>query len=162
MYKQVDGFDSKPANSCQQTDCKSGYTLYKDKDGTCSCFYYPDANKTQYLYQSYPNIISPLEGVTNEHFMVWMRVESLPNFRKLYGKISGPFHKGDTIYFDIESNFEVTSYGGTKTLVLSSLGSLGGQNPYPSIAFKVTGSLSVIVGAICLGLELKMRLSKRR
>lgn len=29
-------------------------------------FYYPDEEHVQYLYETYPEVISPIEGVTNQ------------------------------------------------------------------------------------------------
>jgi hypothetical protein len=33
-------------------------------------YFYPDSEKIQYLHDSYPNQISPIKGVTDEHFKV--------------------------------------------------------------------------------------------
>ena len=52
-------------------------------------FYYPNDDTVQYLYESYPQHISPIVGVTDEHFKVWMRPAALPQFRKLYGELNG-------------------------------------------------------------------------
>lgn len=111
--------------------------------GTCYFYYYPDDANVQYLYESYPDQISPIEGVTNDHFKVWMRTSALSTFRKLYGKIDGSFNKGDVISFSITSNYEVQSFSGKKTLVLSTVGEFGGRNPYLGVAY-------IVVGAICL------------
>ena len=43
--------------------------------------------QTQFLYETYPDIVNPIEGVLNEHFIVWMRTAGLPRFRKVYGRI---------------------------------------------------------------------------
>ena len=68
--------------------------------------------------------------MTNEHFIVWMRTAGLPSFRKLYGKIDGNFKAGDKLVFNITANYEVRSFDGKKTLVISQNGEFGGQNPY--------------------------------
>jgi hypothetical protein len=66
------------------SNCKS----YDDENsGRRYFYYYPDDDKVQYLYETYPEIVSPIEGVTNRHFINWMRPAGLPTFRKLYGII---------------------------------------------------------------------------
>ena len=112
------------------------------------CFYYPDNDSVQYLYETYPEQISPIDGVTNEHFMVWMRTAGLPTFRKLYGKIDGDFSKGDVLTFDLIANFEVDSFDASKGLVLSTLGDLGGKNPFIGVAYIVVGAISLVLAAL--------------
>jgi len=89
------------------------------KDKLCYAYNYPLQNETQYLYQTYPSVISPLEHVTNEHFIVWMRVASQPHFRKLYGYIDQTIPAGTLLNFDVNMNYVVESFGGTKTLSIT-------------------------------------------
>jgi len=89
-------------------------------------------------------------GVRTESFVVWMRTAGLPEFRKLYAFVtppSGGFKKGDTLEIMIVPNFEVLSFGGTKSLVLSTVTSLGGKNDILGIAY-------VSVGGVCWALAL--------
>lgn len=57
-----------------------------------------------------------LQGVTNEHFIVWMRTAGLPTFRKLYGRIDQDIPAGTLLSFAINPGFEVVSFGGKKHL----------------------------------------------
>ncbi len=149
-FKQVKGFDScmvTAAQNCQSTlpcgaSCKN-YTDSSTTPATLYFYYYPDDTTTQYLYESYPDLISPIDGVTDQHFMVWMRTAALPTFRKLYGVIDGDFKKGDTLAFQVTANYEVDSFSGSKSLLISTLGQFGGKNPYLGIAY-------IVVGSICL------------
>ena len=59
--------------------------------------------QTQYLYETYPDVVSPIEGVLNEHFIVWMRTAGLPRFRKLYGKIEEQIEP-QTLTFNITAS----------------------------------------------------------
>jgi hypothetical protein len=113
-------------------------------------YYYPNDATTQYLYESYPDLISPIKGVTDEHFIVWMRTAGLPTFRKLYGKISGDFAKGEVITFNIVANYEVNSFSGAKAMVISTLGEFGGANPYLGVAYIVVGILCLFFGFLFL------------
>lgn len=160
-FKQVAGFKSaqctialpcttvaETALACtgllSATDCES----YTDSTGTDYVFYYPDNAKTQYLYETYPDIISPLEGVESERFIVWMRTAALPNFRKPYGKISGGVEKGTDLTFAITNNFDVSEFEGKKYIVLSTVNAYGGKNPFLGVAYLVVGALCLFFSVI--------------
>jgi hypothetical protein len=124
-------YNLKPSCLCyQQTDKTNPPT----ESTSYYLFYYPSEETVQYLYETYPSQISPIDGVTDEHFIVWMRTAALTTFRKLYGRIytadGGSFKAGDEVTVDIIANFEVDSFSGTKTLLISDLGKLGGRNVY--------------------------------
>jgi hypothetical protein len=153
MFKQPDGFrfakcqDQNACSTCcqdevdQEWSCKTPY--FDPINGTCYAYFYPYDNTTQYLYETYPNVINPIQGVTNEHFIVWMRVATVPTFRKLYGYIDQPIGAGTTLTFTIENNWDVTSFRGSKALVLSTNNKFGGQNA-------LLGPIFYYVGYFCL------------
>lgn len=148
-FKQPDGFQYKKVNSatsdCTGNGLPSGCSYYRDStSGQQYLYYYPDNNSTQYLYETYPGLISPIDGVTDQHFQVWMRTSPLPHFRKLYGKIDSDFKKGDVLKFNITTNYEVSSFDGSKSIVISTLGEFGGKNPNLGIAYIVVGIISLI------------------
>uniref|UniRef100_A0A7S3H6C7 Cell cycle control protein 50A n=1 Tax=Spumella elongata TaxID=89044 RepID=A0A7S3H6C7_9STRA len=148
-FKQPQGFQSKvvtsTANTCAQEGLPDDCKYYQDPaTGTQYYFHYPNDNTVQYLYESYPNHISPVVGVTDQHFKVWMRPAALPQFRKLYGKIDHDYKKGDTLTFTVTANFEVESFDGSKSLLISNLGEFGGKNPFLGVAYVVVGSISLM------------------
>jgi hypothetical protein len=152
-FKQVEGFQYAAVTSsdttCATAKISSPCKYYLDKiTGQGYLFYYPNDADVQYLYESYPQHISPLKGVADEHFIVWMRVAALPNFRKLYGRINGNFKSGDTLSFVVVANFEVRSFGGAKSLVITTASQFGGKNPGLGLAFIVVGSLSMFLGLV--------------
>lgn len=149
-FIQVEGFESAPKANYPGGTCPSGFSETNDKSGTPYCYMYPNENEYQYLYETYPQI-SPLDGVTDEHFIVWMRTAGLPNFRKLYGTIENqPLSKGDTIVFNITQNFDVSDFEGKKSIVISTVGQFGGKNPYLGVAYIVVGSVSLFFGCLFL------------
>eukprot|EP01036_Dinobryon_divergens_P027824 gene27824-36659_t len=120
-FKQVTGFKSavvkNNSTSCEAAGLPAGCKYYYDSSSsTAYRFYYPSDSTIQYLYETYPDQISPIDGVTDEHF-------------KLYGKISGNFKNGNTITFSVSANYLVSSFSGGKALVISNLGQFGGKNP---------------------------------
>ena len=156
-FKQVDSFQSKVVSgrtvTCASAGLPADCKFYRDKSGIAHLYYYPNDNSVKYLYEMYPNQISPLEGVTNEHFIVWMRTAPLPKFRKLYGRIHESFKKGDTLNFKINANFEVRSFNGEKALIITNAGLLGSKNPALGIAFIVIGCLSLLLAVAFLTKE---------
>jgi len=83
----------------------------------------------------------------DEHFIVWMRTAGLPNFRKLWGKITDPLVQG-TYYVDIENKYEVSDFSGTKSFVLSTTNMLGGRNYFLAVCYIVVGALCIVFAVI--------------
>ena len=157
----MDGFksaqdDGRPCNitlGVPSSQCKT--TIYNNQRWH---YHYPSEDKYQFLYESYPEVINPIEGATSELFIVWMRTAGLPNFRKLYGKIHSDFKKGDKLNFRIKSNFEVNSFDGSKSLVISTLGNFGGKNSFLGLSYIVVGGVSLV---LAIGFSLKTILHPR-
>lgn len=126
------------------TDCK----CYDGIAGQVWLYWYPDDASTIYLYESYPDTISPLEGVTSSQFMNWMDIAAYAKFRKMYGVVSGPFKKGDTLKFSLNSLFDVDSFDGTKLLVISSRGDLGPANYGTGVIFMTSGVICLLASLV--------------
>ena len=107
-----------------------------------------NANTVQFIDQTYPGVAN----VSNEHFIVWMRVAALPSFRKLYGRIATDIPAGTAMTFTLQANFPVTGFDGKKSLVLSTVSFLGGKNPFLGVAYMAVGALCVAL-ALCFGLR---------
>jgi LEM3 (ligand-effect modulator 3) family / CDC50 family len=152
MYRQPEGFRYEECpgacdSSCCEGDDWSCTVPSVYKDDKCYRYFYPDDNKTQYLHETYPDIISPIDGIRDEHFIVWMRVAVLSKFRKLYGWINQPVANGTILTFEITNNWEVQSFKGKKSLVISTTNIFGGKNQWMGFYF-------YIVGFICVGIAI--------
>jgi LEM3 (ligand-effect modulator 3) family / CDC50 family len=149
-FAQPNGFDFSECEACDDSCCREGDSCtvpYLDrKTEKCYRYFYPQDNTTQYLYETYPNVISPIEGVMNEHFIVWMRVAAQPDFRKLYGWIDQPIVENETLTFRISSNYVVTRFRGSKTLIVSTTSIFGGRNPYFAPVFIWVGIFCFVAG----------------
>lgn len=164
-YGQPEGFRKERCASCDQDvcDCAAGEWScrepYVDEDGACWRYFYPDDDTTQYLYETYPMVVNPLEGVMNEHFMVWMRTAVTKNFRKLYGWIEDDVPKGTVLRFRVRANWEVSSFDGSKALIVTTSNWLGGRNDFLGKAVYVTGYCCLAAGVF---FGLKQTLNPRR
>ncbi|KAF9131913.1 hypothetical protein BGW39_001149 [Mortierella sp. 14UC] len=102
--------------------------------------------------KKYPNGYTvanpPIDISKDEHFQVWMRASGLPNFRKMYAKNEKEDLPSGTYTIDIDMNYDVTKYGGTKSFVLSTVSFMGGRNPFLGIAYVVVGVLCVFLGLL--------------
>ena len=95
-----------------------------DNCGAPSCGYRVHDNG-----QPNSGIYNCWHNVTDEDFVVWMRVAALPSFKKLYRKIPKGALKKDTTYvLEVHSRFPVADFKGGKHFVLSTTSWIGGKN----------------------------------
>jgi len=115
--------------------------------------------------------------VEDEHFVIWMRAAGLPNFRKLYAVINttlepGPYtvrvsngysDDGGSTYKNAFAGdqlqdflYPVSSFGGTKSIVLSTTTALGGRNFFLGYAYVVVGVVCIVL-ALCFLFKYRMQ-----
>ncbi|KAJ8603802.1 hypothetical protein CTAYLR_000216 [Chrysophaeum taylorii] len=135
---------SKFGDECYGYVCRGSYYDERKCDsGERVVFHYDRVDKYQYLYHTFPQVISPLVGVNSEHFAVWLRTAALPRFRKLYGRVASTLDDGTRLVFRIENNWDVHAFDGKKFLVVATAS--GFENEVLAIAY-------IAVGSICLAL----------
>lgn len=88
-----------------------------------------------------------------------MRAATLPTFRKLYGWINQNIPAGTNITFDIVNNWDVTSFNGRKSLIMTTNNIFGGKNDWSGLFYF---SVGVFCGAAGLFFLLKQFISPRR
>jgi len=108
-----------------------------------------DSN-TKYLYERFPESISQELEVTDPRFMNWMRPAAMPEFHKMYGQIEHDLEPNTEITFRITSRYPVTTFKGTKSIVLMSREGTKGHNL--PLVFFVIGPYCLIV-ALCVALK---------
>lgn len=158
--KYLEGWEKDDDTSCKGYYCGTAdgeayssdlANFFNCESGSTHVYWYPDQDKMQYLYETFPEVISPLHGVKSPLFAVWMRTAALPKFRKLYGKIGVDIKKGQTIEFDVVNNFAVKDFRGTKSLIITTTTWIGGKNAFLGQAFVTVGSLCLACSFAFLG-----------
>ncbi|KAE8444776.1 hypothetical protein EG329_014236 [Mollisiaceae sp. DMI_Dod_QoI] len=86
--------------------------------------------------------------VNDEAFQVWMRLAGLPTFSKLAQRNDHDVMEAGTYTVDINHNFNVTEYGGTKSIIISTRTVMGGKNPFLGIAYVVVGGICIVLGVL--------------
>tara|TARA_B100000482_G_scaffold173445_1_gene141347 strand:- start:814 stop:1848 length:1035 start_codon:yes stop_codon:yes gene_type:complete len=133
--------------------CSGGYfDNFACDSGDLILFKYGSHDKFQYLYETFPQVISPLVGVNSEHFAVWMKTAALPKFRKLYGRINTNLKEGTELVFIIENNFDVHALSGRKTLVVAT--SNGFEYEFLVLSYIVVGCVSLATAIAFASLQL--------
>lgn len=99
----------------------------------------------------YPNGYSDAyhpDLVNDEQFQVWMRLAGLPTFSKLTQRNDTATMISGRYSVDIDHHFNVTEYGGTKSIIISTRTVMGGKNPFLGIAYVVVGGICIVLGAL--------------
>lgn len=148
-FRQPDGFNYQKCD-CDDCECSSPEWTCKErwqdpKTGICYRYFYPNDNTTQYLYETY-DMINPILGVTDEHFVVWMRNAAFVNFRKLYGYIEKDIMAGEVLTFSITANWDVKSFKGAKSLLVTTTSAFGGKNIQLGDCFMGVGVICLVAG----------------
>jgi len=82
----------------------------------------------------------------DEHFQNWMRTAGLPTFTKLYYRNDHDVMSKGDYEISVYMNFPVTEFGGTKSLVISTVSWIGGKNPFLGWAYVGAAALFVLLG----------------
>ncbi len=90
----------------------------------------------------------PPDLENDQAFQVWMRTAGLPTFSKLAQRNDDEAMQVGSYRLDVNMNFPVDIYGGTKSIILSTRTVIGGRNPFLGIAFVVVGGLCIVLGGI--------------
>ncbi|KAH0795232.1 ALA-interacting subunit 3 [Histomonas meleagridis] len=86
---------------------------------------------------------------TNEHFVNWVQTAPFSKFRKLWGIYSEDTKiAGNTITVEIQNNFDVSSFGGTKVLIIATLQWFGGKNNFYGVFFAAIAGFSFLAMSI--------------
>jgi len=84
----------------------------------------------------------------DEHFQNWMRTAGLPTFTKLFGRNDGATLEQGRYMMVINLNFPVLPYGGTKSVVISTVSWIGGKNPFLGWAYVASAALLVFLAVL--------------
>lgn len=88
--------------------------------------------------------------LTNEHFIVWMRLSAFPDFDKLYSIIEEPLLPNVNYLVNVTSHYPVQEFGGTKGFRISTVSWFGGPNVFLGTAYVVVGFAALITAITLL------------
>jgi len=100
-------------------------------------------------YKNSANMTAQWIDMEDEHFIVWMRTAGLPDFRKLWGKISQDLSPGKYTVA-VTNLYPVKGFDGKKKIVLSTTGPFGGRNNFLSISYLAVGGVCVLIAGFFL------------
>ncbi|KAF8589931.1 Lem3/Cdc50 [Ramaria rubella] len=96
----------------------------------------------------YTNDTPPPDLRADEHFQNWMRTAGLPTFSKLWGRNDTQDMSKGKYNISIELNFPVSEFGGTKSLVISTVSWSGGKNAFLGWAYVGASALFVLLAIV--------------
>lgn len=102
-------------------------------------------------YKKYPNGYTEdnlFDIAEYEDLLVWLRTAGLPSFYKLKGKNESNTLKKGTYQMTIENNFPVSSFGGTKSIVITSNSVIGGRNISLPLLYLITSAICVFFAVV--------------
>ncbi|KAF8502447.1 transcription regulator [Gautieria morchelliformis] len=96
----------------------------------------------------YTNATPPPDLRADEQFQNWMRTAGLPTFSKLWGRNDTEDMVKGMYNISIQMNFPVTEFGGTKSLVISTIQWSGGKNAFLGWAYVGASALFVLLAVL--------------
>lgn len=90
------------------------------------------------------------ELLTDEHYMVWMRLSAFATFDKLYAIVEEELEANKPYYMIINSNYDVSGFGGQKGFFITQTTWFGNGNGFLGIAYLIVGMTSLVIAIILL------------
>lgn len=151
------------------------FTICKDKDGSGVCdsgdaplrvkkdgiAWWTDRehkfrNGTGELFTEPAMGIGPNDGksanelLSDEDFIVWMRLSAFPDFSKLYRIIDEPLEPNLNYIVQINNRYPVSDFDGTKSFYFTTTQWFGDENVFLGTAFLVVGFVALFIAATLL------------
>ncbi|GJJ12470.1 hypothetical protein Clacol_006712 [Clathrus columnatus] len=108
----------------------------------------PPPNWAKRFPNNYSSENPPPDFTTDERFQNWMRTAGLPTFSKLYGRNDTATMFKGKYNISIEMNYPVESFGGTKSIVISTIAWTGGKNAFLGWAYVAASGLLVLLAIL--------------
>ncbi|KAF8350907.1 cell cycle control protein [Amanita rubescens] len=108
----------------------------------------PPPNWAKRFPNNYTEDNPPPDLRADERFQNWMRTAGLPTFTKLWGRNDADTMQQGTYRIIIGLNYPVQLYGGTKSIVISTVSWIGGKNPFLGWAYIAAAALFVLLAIL--------------
>lgn len=92
--------------------------------------------------------VEVIDDYADPDFINWMRPAVSSTFRKLTGVIDDVDQIQGNITISVENNFPVSSFGGTKSIILATTSIFGTKNPALGMIYMITGIIFVLVAVM--------------
>lgn len=144
----ADSFFNDSFQLCRDQDCSNQVELDKENIAW-------EIDREE-RFQVGPSNEEEAEKITNQDFMVWMRLAAYGTFHKLYRIIREDLEVGD-YYVQVDSNFPVKPFEGEKFVFIAETKWFGGKNLFIGYSYIVVGGICLLLSTVFLIRNLQVR-----
>lgn len=143
-----------PCGSLPKDYFKDTFKLFKMSESVSAPSYEIFLNSSGISYSGDASRYANLPGnskltrqwldMTDERFMVWMRVSPTNKVRKLWAKVERSSLEPGKYRVDVVSRWSSGRYDSQKSVIITQVNSLGGKNVFMANTYIITGSISLL------------------
>ena len=162
--KLSSGGDANPCGLIAKYMFSDSFTLYKSSNKIAI----DETEISQYVDRNYkfmrPNDYKNIQwhDTQDEHLMVWYEPDALPDFIKLYGKVSSDLMAGTEYTIVINNKFDISGASINKYIYISETSAFGGNNIVSGILYLSASGVLFLLSLLMISCELKKRFAPNK